>query len=168
MIRNKIWATLVDVRFKGFILGYLVDSFQKLDRNINIFLALASSGSIAAWAVWQKIPIVWAGIIVVSQVLNAVKPYFPFYKYVKELGAKSIRADGLNIEFEKLWSQLENKRIDEAVAEESYYELRKQMIEIFNFGDETIFKSSDKMEKKANERMKLFFENNYEVVININ
>lgn len=167
MIRGKVWATLVNVKFKGYLLGYLVEHFQKWDRGVNIFLAVASSGSIAAWAVWQEVPMLWAGIIALSQVVNVIKPYFPYYKYVKELNAKCLRCDSMNIEFERLWGKMQSGKITDEAAEEAYYDLRKQMVELFNFGDDTIFDVGDKMEGKANKRMKIFFESNYGVTINI-
>ena len=40
--------------------------------------AIASSGAIAAWAVWRSYPMVWGGIIAVSQVADALKDVFPF------------------------------------------------------------------------------------------
>ena len=52
-----------------------------LDRRITCFNALratASSSAIAAWAVWQAYPLIWAGVIAASQVADALKDVFPF------------------------------------------------------------------------------------------
>lgn len=40
--------------------------------------AIASSGAIAAWAVWRSYPMIWGGIIALSQVADALKDVFPF------------------------------------------------------------------------------------------
>ena len=101
-MRDKIWATLNDIKYKGYLLGFVINKFQKWDRNVNIFLAIASSTSIAAWAVWKINPMIWGAIIALSQVLTVIKPYFPYFKYVKELNVKSVKVDLLNIEFEKM------------------------------------------------------------------
>jgi hypothetical protein len=167
-MRDQIWAGLVDLKFKGYCLALLVDKFQRWDRSINIYLAIASSGSIAAWAIWNNYPAVWGAIIALSQVLTVIKPYFPYFKYVKELNAKCSRVDVFNIEFEKLWYKMQNKKITEDMAVENYFELRKSITETLNFGDDTVFKVTDKMEAKANEKMKIFFKSNYNVTININ
>jgi hypothetical protein len=167
-MREQIWAFLNDTKFKGYCLTFLVNKFQKWDRNINIFLAIASSTSIAAWAIWKVNPLIWAAIIAASQVLTVIKPYFPYFKYVKELNAKSFRVDLLNIEFERLWYKLQNKKITEDEAVEIYFDLRKHTTEIFNFGDDTIFDVKKDIEQKANERMKVFLKNNYGISININ
>jgi hypothetical protein len=40
--------------------------------------AVASSSAIAAWAVWQSYPMIWGGIIALSQVADVLKDVFPF------------------------------------------------------------------------------------------
>jgi hypothetical protein len=166
-MRAKIWATLVDLRFKGYCLMYLVNRFQRWERNINIFLAIASSTSIAAWAIWGDLKIVWGIIIALSQVLTVVKPYFPYFKYVKELNSKCLKIETLNIEFERLWHKMQTKQLSDQQAEDSYFDLKKAISETLNFGDDTIFDVSEKMEKKANEKMKIWLKNHYDISIKI-
>lgn len=48
--------------------------------------------------------------------MTVIKPYFPYYKYVKELNGKSLRVDNLNIEFEKLWDKLQAGKLTEDEA----------------------------------------------------
>lgn len=159
---------LCDTKFKTYCLGFLVSKFQCWDRNINIFLAITSSGSIAAWAIWELYPMLWATIIAISQVLTAIKPYFPFFKYVKELNAKNYKMELINIDIERLWYKLSKRNISEEEAEEQYFDLRRQIGELLNFGDDAVYKATKKIEQKANERMKIFLKNNYGIDININ
>lgn len=65
-------------------MSILFEKYQHGDRFVNVLLDIASSGSIAAWAVWKSAPMVWGGIIAGSQLVTAIKPYFPYFKYVKE------------------------------------------------------------------------------------
>jgi len=167
-MRGQIWAALNDIRYKGYLLDLIVNRFQKWDRNINIYIAIASSSSIAAWAIWNSTPLLWGTIIAFSQVLTVIKPYFPYNKYVKELNSKNLKIEHLNIELEMLWHKLQKKKITEDEAAEIYFDIRKQASEIFNFGDDTIFVISSKIEKKANEKMKTYLKNNYGIIININ
>lgn len=167
-MRNQIWVLFIDLKFKGYYLSLLVDKYQKWERNTNIFLALVSSGSIAAWAIWNDIPLIWGAIIAVSQVLTVVKPYFPYYKYVKELNDKSYRVNNLSIELERLWYKLQHKKISDDDSDELYFEYKKAITEILKFGDDTIFNEKKEIESKANERMKVFLKNNYDIVIDTN
>jgi hypothetical protein len=166
-MRGQIWATLNDLKFKGFCLGFLVHRYQNWDRYINIFLALASSSSIAAWVIWKSHPMVWSSVIAASQVITVIKPYFPYFKYVKELNNKCSHVQVLNIEFERLWYNLEHKKINHDQAVEVYFDLKKEMNKILTFSDDTIFKTGKKIEKKANLRMQTFLRNNYNAIIQV-
>ena len=168
MIKDRIWSMLVDLKFKGYCLAFLVDKFQKWDRNINIFLAVSSSGSIAAWAIWNAYPIIWGAIIAFSQVLTVVKPYIPYFKYVKELNTKCLKMEIINLELERLWYHLQHDRISSELSEDQYFDIRKQTTEIFNFGDDMIFEVDSTIERKANERMKTFLKNTYGLSITLN
>lgn len=167
-MRNQIWAELCNLRFKGYCLSFLSGKFQKWDRNINIFLAIASSGSIAAWAVWKSAPLIWGGIIALSQVITVLKPYFPYYKYVKELNAKNLKVEVLNIEFERLWYKMQNNLITKEQSAELYFEYKKEIAELFNFNDDVMFEVDDKIKNKSNLKMKIYLKNNHGIEININ
>ncbi len=163
-METKIWSLLNNIKFKGYCLGFVVERFQKWDRNINIFLALASSGSIAGWAIWNNYPIVWGSIIASSQVLTVIKPYFPYFKFVKELNKKCYQVDNLSIETERLWYDFRNESIEENIIAERYFDLKKQLTEIFTFGDDTIFNVTKKIENKADECMKTYLKNEYDII----
>lgn len=167
-MRKQIWAELCNLRYKGYCLKFLITKFQKWDRNINIFLAIASSGSIAAWTIWNTTPIIWGTIIAVSQVITVIKPYFPYFKYVKEINSKSLKIEVLNIEFERLWYKIQNDKIKDEEASELYFSYQKEIAEILNFNDDTLFRIDGKIKLKANAKMKIYLKNNYGIKININ
>lgn len=104
----------------------------------------------------------WGIIIACSQILNVIKPYIPYFKYIKELNSKSLRIEILNIDWEELWDKIYDEKMSER-----YYELKRQMIEIFNFSDEIIFNVDDKLKLKANKQIKIFIKSNYGIDIEI-
>ena len=61
MVQIKAWIFYLDI--------YAENSY-KWDRRINMYGAIASSSSIAAWAIWKEWSYVWAVIIAISQVLS--------------------------------------------------------------------------------------------------
>jgi hypothetical protein len=166
-LENRIWNLLCNSKYKEYCINAKVEQFQHLDRNINIFIAITSSGSIAAWTVWNEYSFIWGLIIAASQVVNILKPYFPFHKFIKEFNSKLVRIEYLNIEIDKLWFETKNKKIDLNEFEEKYFNLKKQLVDIENFGDEIIFKIGKKIDDKANQRMKIFLKNNYNTEIKI-
>jgi hypothetical protein len=166
-MRNKIWHFLVNMQFKGYVLSLLVGRFQKLDRGINIFLAIASSASIGAWAIWKQYDMIWAGIIATSQILTVIKPYIPFYKYVQELNGKCLRMANLNLDIERLWDKMQAQYMSEEAASEMYYELKGQENTIFSFSNDLIFDVPKQFEDKANAHVKNFLKRNYSIEIEI-
>jgi len=101
-----------------------------MGRIYSFFLALTSTGSVAAWAIWQKCPTLWACIVGLSQVLHVAKPYIPFIKNDDAFREMSYVFERLYIEYERLWHAWEEGQVDDAVAEERFYEFREREIEI--------------------------------------
>lgn len=166
-MRDEIWNSLVDAQFKGYCLSTLLYDFQKRNKILDIILAIASSGSIAAWTIWQNVPMVWGAIIAISQVITAIKPFFPYNKYIKVVNRKSYECDLLNLDFERLWYETEHQEISDKEAKDRYFKLREKVIEISNFEDDMAFKISTKIEEQANKKTKDFLQNRYNITINI-
>ncbi|HVA97588.1 MAG TPA: hypothetical protein VNG53_01735 [Bacteroidia bacterium] len=162
-MRDKIWIFLCDTQYKTFILTYIVDKFQKRERNINIILAIASSTSIGAWALWKQFPFLWSGIIVSSQVLAAIKSYLPYNKYVKEINLKLLRVEYTNIELEQLFYNLDYNITNENDASISYFKIKKNLTDTLNFSDEIIFNVAESIKKKAKDDMSNFLKSNYNI-----
>jgi len=96
-MKQKIWATLCNFKFKTFLLQELLYKYQTRENAINIFLAIASCGSIAAWAIFKTYQNVWMVIIAGSQVITAIRPHIPYFKYVKVFNRKAMESSLSNI-----------------------------------------------------------------------
>jgi hypothetical protein len=162
-MRDKVWSLLSDCKFKSFYMGFMIFKFQKRDLIINIFLAVAASGSIAAWAIWNVYPMLWGAIIATSQIVTTIKPYFPYYKYVKELNEKLVRINYLNIELEKLWYKMQEEKITLDDASEQYFILQKELTDILNFSDDSVYDVNNNAKKKAETEMKIFYKSQYNI-----
>lgn len=164
MNSQKIWANLCNMKYKGFILELLVAKYQDLDQKINIFLAIASSGSIAAWLIWDKFPLVWGAIIAVSQAITAVKPYLPYSKMVKDLNSKCLSISLLNNEYERFYSKVRRKKLTEDVVEQMYFDYNKSYLPILGASDDFNYKTSNAIKDEANEKMNIFLKTYYNIV----
>ena len=60
--------------------------------------AIASSGSIAAWALWKEYAFVWGAIIAASQVADALRDVFPFTKKHKAASTHTITLSSIFID----------------------------------------------------------------------
>ena len=130
MMRNRIWFTLSDKKYSAIYTAKLSKRSAMLGNNYSLFLALASASSVAAWSIWDIFPLVWAGIVTISQVLHIAKPYIPFIKNDKEFMEMSLLYDSLYLSLEKLWTDYEKKALKETTIENKYYEYCQKDIEI--------------------------------------
>jgi hypothetical protein len=121
---------------------------------VNVFLAIATSASIGAWAVWKEFPFVWASIIAASNVVTVIKPYFPYSRYIKTLNERYIQAQDLFLSYERVWYQIEKAKLTEDDIAEKYFELSKRHNEIFNF-ENIFYNSEDKKLKNKAEQLYL-------------
>jgi len=129
-IRMRIWNNLANIKFKVIYASECSRFADKTGNIYSFFLSIASASSVAAWALWQRIPGLWAGIVAIAQVLHIAKPYIPFMKHDKEYLEQSFEFETLYLGYEKLWFEYEDGRIEEMKAEEVFYKFREKETEI--------------------------------------
>lgn len=154
-IRDKIWYFLIDSKTNENFSALIVRKYQKRDLWSNIFLALVTSSSVAAWAFWDKYPSLWILIIGISQVLMITKPYFLFPKYIKIFNEKSIHWQHLTVQIEKLWHDINEEFINEKNASISYFELKQKSLTFDNLPDDLIFFNHSKQQKQAENKTEI-------------
>lgn len=82
-LRKRIWDSLSDSVSNSYYTAFAAKFYQKWDLWMNIFLVLATSASVAAWVAWEAVPWLWPLIIAAAQIVQLVKPYIGFGKFVK-------------------------------------------------------------------------------------
>ena len=122
MIHHLIWKQLFRVNVRSVYLEKLLKHNETTDRYINIFLAIASSTSIAGWALWNKYIYVWTGIIALSQVINAILPYLPYKERIKSLSALARDLRQLGITIELTWLDIAAGGLPESRMRKLYHE----------------------------------------------
>lgn len=84
---TKYWNLLKELKVHVLYLQNYATNQYRLDRGVDIFLAVASSSSIAGWALWKDYQAVWAVVIALSQVVTAVKPLLPYKRRLAALSS---------------------------------------------------------------------------------
>jgi len=129
-MRTRIWNNLANIRFKAFYCNHCSAFSGTFGRVYSFFLSFVSTGCIAAWAIWQQYPILWAIIVAIAQGLHVARPFIMFLKSEKEFLAMSFEYKHLYLSYERLWYDLENEVVTAERAEKKFYELRKKEIQI--------------------------------------
>lgn len=140
MVQIKAWIFYLDI--------YAENSY-KWDRRINMYGAIASSSSIAAWAIWKEWSYVWAVIIAISQVLTAIKQYLPFGRRLKYLQPFIEDMKLLYLKMEYDWYKVAGGDLSESENIESKYLKEEILVE------------NEKYKNKADDKTEEYFQNNF-------
>jgi len=116
-----------------FYLSEYIQSCETWNWRLNIFLALASSSSIGAWAIWQELKLLWAILIALSQVITAIKPLLRGEKRLKFLYPLRRELELIYLEMEKGWYDVSEGKLTEQEIYESRCEFKAKIEEaIYN------------------------------------
>ena len=62
-LKEQLEAEIKDCRFHADLMSLKVKQFRSYDTALNVILAIASSGSIASWTIWNEYAMYWGGFI---------------------------------------------------------------------------------------------------------
>ncbi|MGD0520273.1 MAG: hypothetical protein ABSA48_03355 [Terracidiphilus sp.] len=131
------WNEMINLKADASYIRLYRDSRGRWVKGLGIFKAVASSSSIAIWAVWEKLPLVWGTIIAVSQVLDATKDFFPFAKEHKAASAYSMTLDYLFNDVQLEWESIFSGRYTDDEIMKLRHKLGKSQLDALqrNFPD---------------------------------
>jgi len=162
MYQEKYWRELDQLKVHIFYLERYLEKTVKIDRMLNMFLAISSSGSIAGWVIWKDHSFVWGAIIAISQAINAVKAYLPYAKRLKSLQGITNDLESLFLSMESNWFSVSEGKLTEEEVHRLHMALKQKRRQIIqkHLGASPLPEESAMMEK-AKESAKVYFNNFY-------
>ena len=144
-MQEKYWKYMVQIKAWIFYLDVYTEDSYRWDRIINIVVAIASSTSIAAWAIWQKYSFVWSIIIAISQVLTTIKGFLPYSKRLKMLVPFMEDLKFLYNKIEYNWFKVASGDLSEDEINELLYSFKDEFsnIENKNLKEETLLEKDN-------------------------
>ena len=100
------WVQMVELKVAACYIRRYRDYLSNWVTAVGTLRAVASSGAIAAWALWQEYAFVWGAIIAASQVGDALRDVFPFTKKHKAAGEHTITLNRLLIDAQLEWENI--------------------------------------------------------------
>ncbi len=104
-------------RYRAYLSGWVT--------SVDTIKAVASSASIAAWAVWKEHAFIWAAIIAISQVVEALKDVFPMTKKLKAASEHTIQLESLFIDAQLEWENIFTGRYTDDEIMNRWHKLMK-------------------------------------------
>jgi hypothetical protein len=158
----RYWNQLKEFKTHVIYLHNYAAHSEYWDKAINVFLAITSSSSIAAWAVWQKYHIMWAVIIALSQVVTAVKPFMPFKQRIKAICDLNDKMQEISLECENRWFSVAEGELTEKEIHELCIRLRNNaLISEKKCLKSMVLPKNKKILKKAETEADQYLTNNY-------
>ena len=161
-MQEKYWRYMVQIKAWIFYLDLYAEDSYKWDKRINIFGAIASSTSIAAWTIWSQLSYVWSVIIAVSQVLTAIKSFMPYSRRLKILVPFMEDLKFLYNKIEYNWFKVASGELSEDEINELLYAFKDDFasIENKNLKEGTLLENN-KFKTIADKKTDVYFENNF-------
>lgn len=123
MLQEQYWKEFWRLKVQAKYVDLHLARTDTLDRGVKVVLAVTSSGSIGGWVIWKDYAAVWATIIALSQVLNAVRQYLPYKDRLRSLS-------GLLVDLEDQVVQVEDKWLRIAAGELTDEDIRKALLDL--------------------------------------
>ncbi|QZI72862.1 hypothetical protein K5F93_11510 [Pseudomonas protegens] len=165
MYQAQYWTEMQELRAHAYYLELYQIRSERIELGISIFLAVTSSASIGAWAIWKEAAMVWGGIIAASQVLSVVYKFLPFKGRIKPLGAASIELFALADKAEEGWYDVSERELSSEEVHKKRIDIRRKKSSIMKtaFSGGTI-PVNQKLMDKAEAKMVCHFNNYYPVI----
>lgn len=112
-VLDQYWQFLVELKAHSVYLDLRLGDSERVTWWVNFVLTVASSSSIAAWAVWQRYPFIWATIIAGSQLLSTIKYMLPYEQRIKPLRTLMYIYEESILRLEESWYEISQGRLTE-------------------------------------------------------
>lgn len=154
------WVEFYRLMFHARYCDLHLSHAEKIDRSINIFMAITTSSTISAWVIWNKHAYIWSIIIAFSQVINAVKQYLPYKKRHAELLSLSCKLTDVCINAEKVWLDILSGDITDDQIKKALFDVKKKKTILTQNLASTLPKNN-RLYEKAESEVKQYFDATY-------
>lgn len=106
--REKYWNRMIDNKYLLIVeKKYLFHQIRR-EHIFRMVLGVLSSSAVAAWAIWQKFPLLWAFMVAVCQVLSVIYDSMPYKTRIKELEKQEYELELIYNRMEKDWYSIDD------------------------------------------------------------
>ena len=155
------WNQMIELKVAVEYIRLYRDDLGRWVTGLGTVKAIASSGSIAAWAIWREYAFVWGAIIAIAQVLDALKDVFPFTKTHKSASEHAIALGSIFIDAQLEWESIFSGRYTDDQIANRRHKLMKLQHEAERHSFPNGLSTRDALFKEAESEAKTYFESMY-------
>lgn len=160
-MQSRYWAEMYQLKVHLNYMESLLEKDEKCDRYIKIFMAIASSGSIAGWVIWKDLSFLWGLVIAISQVLNAILPFLPYKERIKCYRLFLNDLEEIFIYAELKWFDISSGKLSEEEIHKLWIEIKSKKHKSLVKNNIVIIPDNSDLSEKAEDNAIQYFSNLY-------
>jgi hypothetical protein len=162
--QDQYWQEMQQLRLDAIYVREYRDSIAKMETIVAMIRAITSSGSIGAWVIWRQYAFVWAALITIAQIADALRDVFPFRKRRQALSGWCNALNRLFVDAQRDWDIIASGAFSNPKIASLTHQLRQKM----QRHEETYIpdglpKKQDLFDRAQTE-MAQFFRNRYAII----
>lgn len=159
-MRERIWAEMVDSKYKTCYLGFYLSKQRERNKYYNIFILIFSTTGVLGWSVMKELPLISSIIVMAMSIIKIlgteIVPSDNTFKKIEK--AIDLYCDHFN-KIENLWYDFERESINEVKAQKKFYEIMKGEKEMNKIVNEIFKDGNEKIQTKAELHSNNYFNN---------
>lgn len=161
MVQEQYWKELYQLKTHIDFIERKLEKSERIDRALKIILAIASSVSIGAWAVWSPLSWVWASVIAFSQVISAINPFLPYKNRIKTYSLLLNELEEIMIQAEFKWHSISEGKLTATEINTARFEVRLAKQKSLKKHIQTTIPTEGKLHAKAEASAQDYLNNFY-------
>jgi len=167
-IQQRYWNHLVQQKFDELYVSRYLQRSEWWDTSVNAFLAITSATSVSAWALWKKYDLLWAGIVMLAQIVTVAKQFLPFRKRIAPLRAAGYAYEEIFLKAEAQWFEVSSGELSESEINDRLFEFKTDQAKAWKkIAGDISLPSSRRLRVACDRLTAEYFQHNYHVAVTI-
>lgn len=110
-LRDEVWSAMLTADYNAQYWEALYKRYYQRQKWAEIFLAIASSSSVAAWGIWRDVALVWQLLSGISTLIAVTLPILNMKKLIADLADLQSQWVQIHAEYHLLWFDIEHTTV---------------------------------------------------------
>lgn len=147
-MKKLLWRAMLDADFNERYWRAVTQQYTAYDLRMKVFLAVAASGTVAGWSIWQEHQLIWKFLSAVAALLSIAAPFLSFGKKMEVAASHAGTWADLRVRYTDLWDIYASKGETEFVVKE-HTRLKKIFVELEAKEPKLKIPSNERLAKKC-------------------
>ena len=161
--QDLYWQEFTQLKLDACYVRDYRNSIARWETTVAAIRAITSSVSIGAWVVWRKYALVWAALIAITQVADALRDVFPFRKRRQTLSGWSNALNRLFVDAQRDWDNISAGSLSNLKISALTHQLRQKMQRYEETYIPDGLERKQKLFEAAQKEMETFFLTRYSI-----